>query len=104
MSTQRPLLVLVVSEGGHPTPAQRKKLLAFTGRWRPKAAIVTSAIGIRFILSIFALVNPDVRSFLPAQLASALEYLGLAPAQVIAVSELVNRMREKLRTPGHMVA
>ncbi len=104
MSTASPLLVLVVSEGGHPSPAQRQKIFAFTRRRRPKVAIVTSATGIRFVLSIFALVNPNIRSFLPSQLASGLEYLGLTPTQVIAVSELVDRMREKLRKPSHKVA
>jgi hypothetical protein len=100
MSTKRPLRVLVVTDGGSPSAAQRQKLLAFTRRRRPKIAVVTTAVRIRFMLSIFALVNPDARSFLPIQLGAALAYLGLTATEAKAVSELVAQMRLALPTPG----
>ena len=104
MSTKKPLRVLVVTDGGSPSAAQRRKLLALTRRQRPKIAVVTARVRIRFMLSIFALVNQDTRSYLPTQLGAALAYLGLTAIEAKTVSELVAQMRVALRAPGPMEA
>jgi hypothetical protein len=103
-SAERPLRILVVTDGGTPTRSQQPGLLAFHRRRLPKCAVVTSATNIRFVASIFTLANPNVRMFLPSQRDSAHMHLGLKPADADAVWAVVDRLHDKLYVPAPLVA
>lgn len=96
-SADRPLRILVITHGAHLSRLQQQKLLAFHRRRQPKVALLTSATSVGFVASIMALTNPGVRTFLPAQRASAGVHLGLGSADVDAVWAVVDRLHEKLR-------
>jgi hypothetical protein len=102
--TDPPFRVLVVSRGAHPSRAQQQRLIAQVRNRKTKVAVVTSAIGVRFVVSILALMNPHMRSFQPEERGAALQYLGLTQEQAKQVSLLVDRLATQITLPNPLVA
>jgi hypothetical protein len=92
---------LVVTDGGHPSRGQQKRLQAVTRDRHPRVAIVSAAASLRFVTSILGLMNPNVRCFHPAQRLEALVYLGIAADQAAAVARIVERVQERLAQRPH---
>jgi hypothetical protein len=86
------LKLLVITEGGGPTAAQRKRLEQALGGRTLRVAVVTDSIKVRFIVSSIALLNRFISTFSKAELPRAYEYLGLAAgeqrAAMLAVAEM----------------
>lgn len=102
--TDPPFRVLVVSRGAHPSRAQQQRLIAQVRKRKTKVAVVTSAIGVRFVVSILTLMNPHMRSFQPEERGAALLYLGLTPEQAEQVSLVVDRLATQITLPSPLVA
>src|SRR5690349_5741196 len=63
--------IMIFTDGGGPTAAQRKELKdALGGRTMP-SAVVADAMGVRFIVSSVALFNKGIRSFGSSHFADA---------------------------------
>jgi hypothetical protein len=84
--------VLVVTEGGHPSRSQQKKLRDRTAMAKPQVGILTAAAGVRFVASVLALANSNLRCYAPDQRHAALAYLGLQPGEVAVVDALLKRL------------
>jgi hypothetical protein len=95
LGSGRPPRALVVSDGGAPSPAQRKRLDAATaqaGR-QLKAAILTGSTFVRGVVNAFALIQPGYRAFAPAALADAVDYLGIRAAHLEELRSTIARLR-----------
>ena len=90
------LRVLAYSEGGRPSKDQQARLVAVVRDLRTRVAIVSPALAMRFVVSVFALTNPNVRCFTPGQLSEAFKHLGLHPAGQLAVEQALERMRSRV--------
>lgn len=76
-----PPWVLVFTDGGGPTPAQRQALTRGIGGQHYTGAVLGDAPVTRFIIASMALMNADIRTFHPDELEAAFLYLKLSPAQ-----------------------
>lgn len=74
--------ILVFSDGGGPTPAQRQLLANSTSGLDYYCAVIGEAAITRFIVASLALANPHTRSFYPRELPQALEHLQLPGPQL----------------------
>lgn len=71
------LKILVVTDGGGPSMAQRKRLeIALDGQ-PVRVAVVSDSMKTRFIVSSIALLNRDMSSFRAGEMAQAYDHLGL---------------------------
>lgn len=84
--------VLVVTEGGRPSQSQHARLRERMAGAKPHVAILTSAAGVRFVASVLALVNANLRCYAPDQRSAALASLGLTENEVALVDALVKRL------------
>jgi hypothetical protein len=89
------LKTIVFTDGGGPTGAQREELArASTGK-KYRVSVVSTAPGVRFIVSSMALFNPTIKSFQPNDWQNSLVHVGVAPtdAQKVkqAIREFANR-------------
>jgi hypothetical protein len=87
--------ILVLTDGGGPTSAQREELAQATARKRYPIGVVSNASIVRFIVSSIALFNPAIRSFLPADWHRALSHVGVAPAEVSAVERVIRDFAQR---------
>ena len=79
------LKILVFTEGGSPNAGQRARLETTT-RKGDLTAVVSGAAFPRFVVSLIALMNRGIRSFAPADVAGALDFLGLSQEERAAVA------------------
>lgn len=68
---------LVFTDGGGPTSEQRGRLNPILKGRASRAAVVSNAPIIRFIVSSLALLNPKIRTFQPEELSQALAHIEL---------------------------
>lgn len=90
--------VLVVTEGGHPLRNQHGRLRERMAGAKPLVAVLTAAAGVRFVASVLALVNSNLRCYAPDQRDAALASLGLRENEVVVVDALVKRLVLQLAT------
>jgi hypothetical protein len=97
-------LLLVVSDGGHPTRKQvarleegKRRLERLGGKHRsePLTAIVSSSVAMRFVVSTVSLFNPKIRCFASTEQQLAYRHLGLAPSDAMLASAAVERLRNE---------
>ncbi|HKP55231.1 MAG TPA: hypothetical protein VJV78_00845 [Polyangiales bacterium] len=81
--------ILVLTDGGGPSSAQREELAQATEPRRYPISVVSSASVVRFIVSSIALFNPAIHSFVPADWRKALSHLGANPREVIEVERVL---------------
>jgi hypothetical protein len=98
------LLLLVVSDGGHPTRKQiarleegKRRLERLGGKRRsePLTAIVSSSVAMRFVVSTVSLFNPQIRCYASTEQQLAYRHLGLAPSEAMLASAAVERLRNE---------
>jgi hypothetical protein len=71
------LKVLVVTDGGGPTPDQRKRLERAMGGKAVRTAVVSESVKVRFIVSSVALLTAKIQSFRKNEMVQAFTFLGL---------------------------
>lgn len=86
------LKILVVTDGGGPNAAQRKRLQAALGGRPVRVAVVTDATIVSFIVSSIALLNHEIRSFSRNQLSAAYAHLNLSPSEQKLAMEAIQTM------------
>ncbi|MFW5924862.1 MAG: hypothetical protein ACOCV4_01785 [Myxococcota bacterium] len=91
--------VLVVTDGGGPTPDQRKRLKQTLDGARIPIAVVTDSMRVRFIVSSVALLTSRIQSFAPNQMADAYTHLELSASTERLVQQALAEMWEELQTP-----
>jgi hypothetical protein len=89
--------MLVVTEGGGPTPVQRKSMNAVLDGNELLTAVVTEDIVIRGTVTALSWFNKKIRSFPNSALDDALDYLGVPESQVDAIINEVNQIREQIQ-------
>jgi hypothetical protein len=90
---------IVITEGAYPTRAQQAR--DDRAHHRQAGAHRDSLFLQRrsLVVSIFALMNRDVKAYSPRDYQSAFTHLGLAPAERPGVARFIDRLREKRETP-----
>lgn len=81
--------ILVLTDGGGPSSAQRQELAQATEGKRHPISVVSSASVVRFIVTSIALFNPAIQSFVPADWRKALSHLGVSPREVLEVERVL---------------
>jgi hypothetical protein len=77
LSGEAPFRILVLSDGGGPTSAQRSRLAERPGRRPTRGALVTSSRMAAGIGAVMSLVYPGVKIFAPHDFARALAHLDI---------------------------
>lgn len=88
--------VLVVSEGGAPTPRQRALMDRRCEAFFPggRTGIVTQSTFVRGVVNAFALIRPGYRAFAPTQLENAVVWLGVDDERERVIALLLKLRRE----------
>lgn len=73
--------MLVVTDGGGPTSAQRERLAEVLGGRVFRVAVVSDSVKVRFIVASLALLNPEISTFSRRELAKAYQHVGLSPEE-----------------------
>jgi hypothetical protein len=89
---------LVITDGGAPSTAQRKRLFdAIGGRSdRVRNAVVSDAASVRFVISAMSLVVDGIRAFSPDEINSALAYLEYSPREIVACASKLRTIAKSL--------
>lgn len=85
--------VLVVTEGGGPTPMQRKRLSALIGEYPIRAAIVTDSVKVRFIVASVALFIRRIRCYTRSDIRSAFRHLDLTLTEIDQLTRNIDDMQ-----------
>jgi len=88
------LKVLVVSDGGGPTQAQRKRLERTLEGKPIRVAVVSDSMKVRFICSSVALFTSNLSSFKVSEMRDAYLWLNLSDREKKLAGEAVARMGE----------
>ena len=88
--------VLVLSDGGAPTPSQRAQLAAAIktreGQVEIRCAIITSSTFARGVMNAFRLIRPGYRAFNPSDLGQAFDYLQVSPVHAEAIKRRITTL------------
>jgi hypothetical protein len=93
---------LVVTRGGAPTSAQRRRMhevVADARRSNPQAlrgAIVTPSTFVRGVVNAMSLIEPVYKAFAPAEIGRAYEYIGVPQRCVREIDQLVASLEAEL--------
>jgi hypothetical protein len=92
--------VVVSTEGGAPTPRQRKAMdRVMTPFYRTaRVAIVTGSTFVRGVVTAFRLIYPWYRAFDPTDLGGALTYVDVPAPEQDAAAAMVAELAATLRT------
>jgi hypothetical protein len=88
--------ILVLTDGGRPLRAQQLQLTNLTGERSVRTAVVSSNMAVRFVIAMFALLNPGIRGFASTHLADAVDYLGLKPNESVLAKLIARRLARRL--------
>jgi hypothetical protein len=88
------LKVLVVSDGGGPTQAQRKRLERTLEGKPIRVAVVSDSMKVRFICSSVALFTSNLSSFKVSEMRAAYLWLNLSEHERKLANEQVAQMSE----------
>ncbi len=77
----RSVRVLVVTDGGGPSPEQRKRLAQALEGMQVRIAVCTESIRTRFVVSSVALISSKIKAFGRTSIDEAYDYLDLDSAQ-----------------------
>jgi len=69
--------VLVITDGGGPTPEQRRRLDQTLNGTPVRVAVVSDSVKIRFVVSSVAFLTRRIKSFSELEYTEALEHLNL---------------------------
>ena len=91
------LKTIVFTDSGGPSSAQREELNRVTAGKNYRVSVVSTAPGVRFIVSSMALFNPTIRSFQPSDWQQSLSHLGVNPREARKVEQAI---RDFAKLPG----
>jgi hypothetical protein len=69
-----------------------------------RMAVLSSASAVRFVVSMFALMNRDFKAYSPSEAEAAFTHLGLTAAERFGLPRVIERLREKLEPPEPLTA
>jgi hypothetical protein len=72
---------VVRTDGGGPSPSQRKSLEQALGGAPARVAVVSDHLKVRFVTSTIALFQKELRSFLVKEIAQAYDHLGMMESE-----------------------
>lgn len=72
------LKILILTDGGGPNAAQRKRLADTLGGKAVRVAVISDSIKVRFVASTIALFHKEHRSFLKSEFRNACGHLGMS--------------------------
>jgi hypothetical protein len=84
--------ILVLTDGGRPHREQQSEMNALCAGRSVRTAVVSSSMGVRFVISIMTLLNPGIKGFASARLTDAFEYLGLTPTECSIAESIARRL------------
>lgn len=88
--------IFVRTPGGGPSPTQASRLRGILKNKPVLVAVVTESVVVRFLGSSIALLNRDLRMFLPDEVRSAYEHLKLTSRERELVERIVDEMAFEL--------
>ena len=88
--------MLVVTDGGGPTPAQRKEMNAALGGQQLMTAVVSDDVLIRGTVTALGWFNANIRSFRRSEIEPALKYLGVVPGRFESIRQEIDALRAEL--------
>jgi hypothetical protein len=86
--------ILVLTEGGSPSSEQRERLGKASTKG-DRSAVVCSAAVPRFVVSMLALINKDVRAFAPGDYARAVAFLDLGADEQKRVLDQIDQLKRE---------
>lgn len=89
--------ILVLTDGGGPSPDQRKQLQRALSGQTFRVAVVTDSIKVRFIVSSVALLNSSISTFSLSDIGRACEYLGLSKSEVDVALKVADELAYELK-------
>ena len=87
----------VFTDSGGPSSAQREQLARATEGKKYRVSVVSTAPGVRFIVSSMALFNPTIRSFQPRDWQQSLSHLGVSASETRRIEHAI---RDFAKLPG----
>ena len=91
--------VLVLTDGGGPTQAQRRRLNATSAGQPIHVSVVTDSIKVRFIVSSVALFLREIASFRVSEMSEAFDHLGLDRHEVAVAEKALAEMTNGVTNP-----
>jgi hypothetical protein len=88
--------VLVICGSGHPTRSQQGRLHEMLGQQRPNVGIISDAVIARFVGSVLALFNPNLRCFSRDQRDAAFGHLELTAREIGVVNAAIARLETRV--------
>jgi hypothetical protein len=70
----------------------------------PRVAVISPSTAVRFVASMFTLLNRDIRFFAPTQYAAAITHLGLTTQESEAVRRCYDRLMAQVQADTGAVA
>lgn len=91
------LKILVLTEGGGPNAAQRKRLEVALGGKSVRVAIVTDSPKARFIASAITFLNKEHRGFSTSEIDQAYRHLGMTLDEQRAATQALAELKPLIR-------
>ena len=91
---------MVRTDGGGPTPQQRKSLEQALAGTPARVAVVSDHLKVRFVTSTIALFSKDLRSFLVREMPEAYEHLAMTNEERRLCEKELNGMDTELAKKG----
>ena len=97
---QRSLRVLVYTQNGAPTAAQRVRLNAVLKGKEAVVAVLTSSALARAAGAALRWFRPEIRIFAPSELEAALDYIGATGSERVELARTLNELKGKPGLPA----
>jgi hypothetical protein len=94
------LKIMVRTDGGGPSPDQRRSLERALAGTPARVAVVSDHLKVRFVTSTLALFQKDLRSFLVQELSQAYEHLGMSDTERRHAERALTEMESELAQRG----
>jgi hypothetical protein len=88
--------LLIATEGGRPTVAQRDQLDDLLGRWVVPVAVVTGSLRVRLQLTVLSWLKPRIRVFRPSDLHDAMAYLEIPTSRRTLIEHELDKLRDAI--------
>lgn len=75
------LRILIATDGGGPTAAQRASIKALMAGRSVRTAVVSDSMKVRFAIATIAFINREHHGFATRELSQAYDFLQLTPAE-----------------------
>ncbi len=90
------LKIMVRTDGGGPSPQQRRSLQAALAGSPARVAVVSDHLKVRFVVSTLALFQKDLRSFLVKELPDAYAHLSMSESERRHAQKALTEMEASL--------